>query len=64
MPKLTAETRWRIRKHGFNSWWQTYALMPDNKTRMPGTVKVFRTWGGAMGYAYLKIAQAHDRLPR
>lgn len=64
MPKFTPETRWRVKKHTFNPWWQVHALMPDNETRMPGTVKTFRSWSGAIGYANLMIAQANGELPR
>jgi hypothetical protein len=63
MPNITAQTRWRVHKASFSPWWHVHALEPDNVTRMPGTVKVFRRWSGAMGYANLKIAQANGRLP-
>lgn len=63
MPNITTQTRWRIKKDRFNTWWQVWALMPDNMTRMPGTVRVTRTWAGAMGHANLQIARVNGRLP-
>lgn len=63
MPRITTETRWHVHKSDYSPWWFVNALNPDNKTRMPGTVKTFRTWAGAMGYANLRIAQANGRLP-
>lgn len=64
MPNLTPQTHWRVHKSKHSPWWNAHALEPDNKTRMPGTIKTFRSWSGAMGYANLKIAQANGRLPR